>query len=76
MARKPKADNPKQPETPKEPKTGPFGPIYKGFKDKGTEAIKHLMEVQQGECPEALYNPIIGHIDLVWGEWTGKNEGS
>ena len=57
-------------------KIGPFGPIWTGFKNKGEDAIRHLMQVQTGECPGALYNPTIGHIDLVWGEWTVGNSGS
>lgn len=48
--------------------TGPFGTIYSQFKDNPKAAIKHLMKVKQGECPQALYRKDIGYIDIVWGE--------
>jgi hypothetical protein len=48
--------------------TGEFGTIYPQFKDKPKEAIKHLIKVQTGECPKALYRADIGYIDIVWGE--------
>ena len=50
--------------------TGDFGPIYTQFKGKPKEAIKHLKNVKQGECPKALYRDDIGYIDIVWGEVT------
>ena len=48
--------------------TGSFGTIYNQFQDKPKLAIQHLMKVQEGECPKALYRQDIGYIDIVWGE--------
>lgn len=48
--------------------TGPFGPIYDRYKGKPKQAIKHLLKVKNGECPNALYRKDIGYIDIVWGE--------
>lgn len=31
-------------------------------------AIKHLLKVQNGECPKALFREDIGFIDIVWGK--------
>ena len=52
----------------KKVQTGEFGNIYPQFKDKPKEAIKHLIKVQTGECPRALYRADIGYIDVIWGE--------
>lgn len=52
------------------PEFGEFGPIYRQFEGKPKEAIRHLLKVQKGECPCALYRSDIGKIDLVWGEVT------
>ncbi len=51
---------------------GQFGSIYTRFKNKPTEAINHLLEVQKGEAKGALYRKDIGDIDLVWGK-SGPN---
>ena len=48
--------------------SGSFGIIYKQFKDKPKEAIKHLKKVKQGECINALFRSDIGYIDIIWGE--------
>ena len=49
-------------------KVGIFGPIYDQFQKQPKLAIKHLLKVQNGECPKALYRDDIGFIDIVWGE--------
>ncbi len=49
-------------------KNGIFGPIYDQFCDQPKLAIKHLLKMQNGECPKALYREDIGYIDIVWGE--------
>ena len=49
-------------------KVGIFGPIYDQFQCQPKLAIKHLLKVQNGECPKALYREDIGFIDIVWGE--------
>ena len=50
-------------------KNGIFGPIlYDQFCGQPKLAIKHLLKVQNGECPKALYREDIGYIDIVWGE--------
>ena len=51
-------------------KNGIFGPIYDQFCGQPKLAIKHLLKVQNGECPKALYRDGIGYIDIdiVWGE--------
>lgn len=54
--------------------TGEFGPIYRQFEGKPKEAIRHLRNVKQGECPKALYRDDIGHIDIVWGEVTDPDK--
>jgi hypothetical protein len=51
-----------------ENKNGIFGPIYDQFCGQPKLAIKHLLKMQNGECPKALYREDIGHIDIVWGE--------
>lgn len=53
-------------------KEGLFGPIYRQFENKPKQAIKHLLKVQQGECPKAFYRDDIGFIDIVWGECDNK----
>ncbi len=53
-----------------QPQIGEFGPVYTQFEGKPKEAIKHLMKVQDGECPKALYRNDIGYIDIVWGKVT------
>lgn len=55
--------------------TGPFGKIYRQFRGKPKQAIKHLMKVKEGECVAALHRPDIGDIDIVWGENDTKNHG-
>ena len=49
-------------------RVGIFGPIYDQFQKQPKLAIKHLLKVQNGECPKALYRDDIGFIDIVWGE--------
>jgi hypothetical protein len=56
-------------------KTGDFGTIYEQFHHDGKKAIKHLMDVQEGECVAALYRQGIGDIDIVWGENNADNKG-
>ena len=46
---------------------GEFGPVFTQFEGKPKEAIKHLMKVQDGECPKALYREETGYVDIVWG---------
>lgn len=48
--------------------TGDFGPIYRQFKGRPVEAIKHLKKVKKGECIAALHRDEIGDIDIVWGQ--------
>lgn len=48
--------------------TGDFGPIYRQFKGRPVEAIKHLKKVKKGECIAALHRDDIGYIDIVWGK--------
>jgi len=52
-----------------------FSTQYIEFYHDGKGAIKHLMEVQEGECIAALYRPDIGDIDIVWGENDENNKG-
>ena len=47
---------------------GIFGPTYGQFKNQPKLAIKHLLKVKNGECPQALYREDIGYIDIVWGK--------
>jgi hypothetical protein len=55
---------------------GPFGPMFRQFEGDAQGAVKHLMEVQDGEAIGALHHPDIGPIDLVWGEpGTGNSDG-
>lgn len=56
-------------------KYGDFGTVYDQFYHDGKNAIKHLIQVQEGECIESLYRPDIGDIDIVWGENNEKNKG-
>ena len=56
-------------------KTGDFGTIYEQFHHDGKKAIKHLMDVQEGECVAALYRPDVGDIDIIWGENNAQNKG-
>ena len=51
-----------------ENKNGIFGPIYNQFCAQPKQAIKHLLKMQNGECPKALYREDIGYIDIVWGQ--------
>ncbi|MBN2776225.1 MAG: hypothetical protein JXR36_01200 [Bacteroidales bacterium] len=53
---------------------GEFGPIYRQFKEKPREAIKHLKKVKKGEALMALYRNDIGYVDIVWGEHDDKTE--
>lgn len=39
-----------------ENKNGIFGPIYNQFCAQPKQAIKHLLKMQNGECPKALNN--------------------
>ena len=48
--------------------TGEFGRIYRQFKRKPKQAIKHLIRVKQGEAVSAMFRSDIGFIDIVWGE--------
>ncbi len=50
--------------------TGEFGPIYSQFEGKPKEAIKYLRKMKKGECVRAFCHPVIGYIDIVWGEVT------
>ena len=57
-----------------------FGTNYAEFKGKGQEAIKHLLEVKNGQVQGAFSKQIDGKpadIDLVWGKITNaqKKEG-
>ena len=47
---------------------GIFGPIYNQFCGQPKLAIRHLLKVQDGECPRALFREDIGYIDIVWGK--------
>lgn len=49
---------------------GIFGPIYRQFKNKPVEAIKHLNRLKDGDCVDAIYRKDIGFIDIIWGEVT------
>ena len=51
-------------------KQGEFGPIYTQFEGRPKEAIKFLRKVKNGECTRAFRHPVIGYIDIVWGEIT------
>ena len=53
-------------------KNGIFGPIYDQFCGQPKLAIKHLLKMQNGECPKALHREDIGYIDIVWGENDSK----
>lgn len=44
------------------------GQIYDQFCGQPKLVIKHLLKMQNGECPKALYREDIGYIDIVWGE--------
>ncbi len=45
-----------------------FGPVYKQFKNKPKEAIKHLIKMKKGDCINAYNHSRIGWIDIIWGE--------
>ena len=55
--------------------SGDFGPVFRRFKNKPKEAIKHLLKVKEGDCINALYRDDIGYIDIVWGENDKNNKG-
>ena len=42
---------------------------YLQFRGKWREAIKYLIEQQKGIAVGALNQPMLGDIDLVWGEY-------
>ncbi|MBI4662070.1 MAG: DNA mismatch repair protein MutS [Verrucomicrobia bacterium] len=46
---------------------GACGPIFEQLRGKPRAAIAHLMKLQAGEVPGALFHPEVGEIDLVWG---------
>ena len=54
-----------------------FGTNYAEFKGKGQEAIKHLLEVKNGQVQGAFYRDDLGEITLAWGKVTNadKHEG-
>lgn len=54
---------------------GEFGPIYTQFKGKPTEAIRFLMEKQDGEAVAALHRDDIGDIDIIWGRNDDNDSG-
>jgi len=54
------------------PKTGPHGPIYREYSGKPAEAIAKLMREQKGEVPRVWYHPVLGWIDLIWGNKAGE----
>lgn len=47
---------------------GIFGNIYTQFKNKVKDAIAFLSQVKDGVAVGALHHPVIGSIDLVWGD--------
>ncbi len=49
-------------------KVGAFGPQFDQFKGDAQGAIDHLMQQRSGEAIGALNHPVLGDIDLVWGE--------
>ncbi len=52
-----------------------FYPIYKQFKNKPREAIRHLKKVKKGICTKALYREEIGFVDIPWGNNNEINQG-
>lgn len=52
-----------------------LGTKYTQFKGKPKDAIKYLMEVQEGDCVDALYREDVGYVDIVWGENDENNKG-
>ena len=55
---------------------GAFGRIFRLFEGKTKEAIACLSLEQGGEAISALSHPVIGQIDLIWGEaGTQKSDG-
>ena len=53
-----------------------FGTNYAEFKGKGQEAIKHLLEVKNGQVQGAFYRDDLGEITLAWGkEGSAKSDG-
>ena len=54
---------------------GAFGPIYTQFESKPKEAMTHLCNVKNGECPKAFYREDVGFVDFVWGKPNDKTTG-
>ena len=54
---------------------GAFGPIYTQFESKPKEAMTHLCNVKDGECPKAFYREDVGFVDFVWGKPNDKTTG-
>ena len=54
---------------------GAFGPIYTQFESKPKEAMTHLCNVKNGECPKAFYREDVGFVDFVWGKPNDKATG-
>jgi endonuclease YncB( thermonuclease family) len=50
------------------PETGPHGPIFRQEANDYPAAVARLREAKTGEVPGVLYNPVVGDIDLVWGD--------
>lgn len=46
---------------------GIFGTIHKDYERKGQDAINFLLQVKEGEVPNAIFHHQIGWIDIVWG---------
>ena len=53
---------------------GAFGPIYTQFESKPKEAMTHLCNVKDGECPKAFYREDVGFVDFVWGKPNEKTQ--
>ena len=52
---------------------GVFGPIFTQFEGKPKEAMTHLCNVKDGECPKAFYREDVGFVDFVWGKPNEKS---
>lgn len=48
--------------------SGPFGPITQWAPGNALEAAKHLLAEQTGYYKDVFYSPIIGNVDLIWGD--------
>ncbi|MBU3031360.1 hypothetical protein [Paracoccus marinaquae] len=51
-----------------QPEVGPFGPVLREFTDRPEDAIAKLMELKEGEVPDAVIHPLFdGPIGFVFG---------